>query len=219
MELIERLNQFINSCPFKDLRGSVLLSGATLTILALIAIAMAFISDGFEFTALAFIMVICAGGTVAMLTYQMLHMKTIVEENIREATAYRELNVAQVLCTSSGELISHNKLARENIWWGQSVADLRMVIVEEEKFDIFLLHVQSGRTDEACFTLRNPKGKNEIWKFHSEPLGELSLLTYEDVTESYRSDAEQQARLDTLERMIEGAPGAIFSLNDKGVIH
>lgn len=219
MELIERLNQFINSCPIKDLRGSVLLSAATLTILAIIAIAMGFISDGFEFSVLALIMVICAGGTVSMLTYQMLHMKTIVDENIREATAYRELNVAQALCTHTGELISHNKLARENIWWGQSVADLRMVIVEEEKFDVFLLHIQSGRADEACFTLRNPKKKNEIWKFHSEPLGDLSLLTYEDVTESYRSDAEQQARLDTLGRMIEGAPGAIFSLNDKGVIH
>lgn len=219
LELLETLQQFFRSCPYRDLRGCIALSVATLAVTLCLGLAMASLSGQLEYTIISLIMVLCAGGVVGLLTYQMLRLKNLVDERMNEATAYLESRIPQALCTPEGNLIAHNNLAREDIWWGRSISDLKMVILEEEKFTVFLHHSCLGRTDEAFFTVRHPNGDGEVWKFRTEPCGEYSLWTYEEVTESYFSELDQNEKSATLDCMFEGAPGAIFSLNNKGIIH
>ena len=217
--LYDKIKTFFQSCPYRDLRGCILLSGLTLLIVVGLGISMASLSDQIEYTFITIIMVLCSGGVAGLMTYQMIRLKLHVDDRLHEARAYVESRIPQALCTPEGDLIAHNKMAREGVWWGQSISDLKMIILEEEKFSVFLLHSCSGRTDETHFTLRHPNGDGEIWKFRTEKCGDQSLWTYQEITEAYFSELDLNEKMATLENIVEGAPGGIFSLNDKGIIH
>jgi len=203
---------------FDDLRGLTLLSFTTLVIISVLGLALTVLSDRMEFVIISMIMTVCSAVVVLFLAIKMFRTRTFASTQEKQALSYMHAQRPQVLFDLQTGLLCPNLKAQEIAWWGCDFEALKNTIVEQEKFEIFLIHSRSGRYDEAHFTLTTPQGGSEVWRFKTEPLDKISLWTFKEVTQNYFQSLEQNSRVEILERIFDKTGYGMFSINEKGEI-